>query len=485
MPDTAASPEAQAAVAEKPLPKPPDAVFTQGSTMRHVIRMTLTGSIGLMAIFLVDFLSLLYISWLKNEALTAAVGYSSVILFFLTSINIGFMIAATALTARRIGMGDRAGARRIAGSSMGWMVVASVLVLALVLPFLKPLLGLLGADGIVAETAERYLLIALPSNVLMAVGMGFSGILRAVGDANRSMYVTLSGGIVTAIVDPILIFGLGLGIDGAAICIVISRAVFALVGWHGAITVHRMVERPAAGAMLADGAAIAAIAGPTILTNIATPFATAVVARIVSDYGPWAIAANAVIDRLIPIAFGAMFALSGAVGPIMAQNWGAGRFDRMRATLRDSFIFAGLYVLFSWVVLVLCRHWIVQLFALTGPAAEGVIFFCWISGPMWFFIGLLFTANAAFNNLGFPLYSTILNWGRATIGTIPFAWGGAKLFGYEGALAGMALGSVIFGIIAVFLAIRTITTLEKRQHERINEQPETAEAPVALSGGPA
>jgi Na+-driven multidrug efflux pump len=183
---------------------------------------------------------------------------------------------------------------------------------------------------------------------------------------------------------------------------------------------------------------------------------------------------NQLTHVTIPIAFGAMFALSGAVGPIMAQNWGAGRFDRMRATLRDSFIFAGLYVLASWAVLVLCRHWIVQIFALTGPAAEGVIFFCWISGPMWFFIGLLFTANAAFNNLGFPLYSTILNWGRATIGTIPFAWGGARLFGYEGALAGMALGSVIFGIVAAFLAIRTIATLEKRQHETPALQPRPA-----------
>jgi Na+-driven multidrug efflux pump len=226
-----------------------------------------------------------------------------------------------------------------------------------------------------------------------------------------------------------------------------------------------MVARPGLADMRADFRKIADIAVPAILTNIATPLSLAVVARIVSDFGPSAIAANAVIDRLTPVAFGALFALSGAVGPILAQNWGAGLHHRMRTTLRDSFLVAGLYVLSSWIVLVLCRNWIVEIFQLTGAAASGVIFFCWISGPMWFFIGLVFTANAAFNNLGFPFYSTAFNWGRATLGTVPFAWVGARLHGFEGALAGLALGSVVFGVAAAFVAFRVVGMLELRTRD--------------------
>ncbi len=465
MPDSVVSPEAQAASVEKPMPKKPDAGFTQGSTLGHVIRMTVTGSIGLMAIFVVDFLSLLYVSWLKDETLTAAVGYASVVLFFLTSANIGFMIAATALTARRLGMGDRENARRVAGSAMLLMVAMAAALWLVLLPFLMPLLGLLGAEGTVRDIAWLYLMITLPSNALMALGMGFSGVLRAAGDANRSMYVTLAGGLVTAVVDPILIFGLGLGIHGAAICVVISRLVFALVGWHGAVTVHRMVAKPDAASVRENARPIFAIAWPAILTNVATPFSLAVVARIVSVFGPSAITANAVIDRLTPIAFGALFALSGAVGPILAQNWGAGMYHRMRSTLRDSFIVAGIYVLVSWAILMLCRQWIVDIFQLKGLAAEGVIFFCFVSGPMWFFVGLLFTANAAFNNLGFPLYSTAFNWGRATLGTIPFAYAGAHFHGYNGALAGMTLGSVVFGVTSAIMAVRTIGVLERQQRQ--------------------
>jgi hypothetical protein len=102
------------------------------------------------------------------------------------------------------------------------------------------------------------------------------------------------------------------------------------------------------------------------------------------------------------------------------------------------------------------------LFRVEGVAADIVTFFCLISGPTWFFIGLLFLANASFNNLGFPLLSTLFNWGRATLGTMPFAWLGAELGGPEGAFVGWGLGSCLFGSAAIWTAFRTVGTLERR-----------------------
>src|ERR1700751_788212 len=62
--------------------------FTQGSTMRLVLVMSLASGVGLIAIFLVDFLSLMYVSWLGSTEKTAAVSFASVVLFFLMSFNI-------------------------------------------------------------------------------------------------------------------------------------------------------------------------------------------------------------------------------------------------------------------------------------------------------------------------------------------------------------------------------------------------------------
>ena len=94
--------------------------------------------------------------------------------------------------------------------------------------------SLLGATGETLELATRFLQIVMPSTPIVALGMCTTGILRGVGDARRAMYVTLAGGIAAAILDPILIFGFDLGLDGAAISTVLSRFVLLAIGIYGA-----------------------------------------------------------------------------------------------------------------------------------------------------------------------------------------------------------------------------------------------------------
>lgn len=440
--------------------QPHQAVFVSGSTLRHVAVMTTTASVGLVAIFIVDFLSLLYVSRLGRPEATAGVGYATIVLYLMVSFNVGLMIAVAALTARALGAGDREGARRMAGSTLTAMTVCGLVLSLFMLPLLPWLLPKLGAHGESLAVATSFLWITLPSNALMALGMGLSGILRAVGDAKRAMYVTLAGGIVTAGLDPLLIFGFGLGPDGAAWATVFSRIVFLVIGFRSVIGVHRMIARPSFAALRRDVRPTFAIAAPAILTNLANPIANACFFGIIAPFGDQAIAASAIIDRLVPVAFGVLFALSGAVGPILAQNWGAQRYDRMRRALTDSVGFAAAYVAVAGLLLALLRHQISALFGTGGETAELVAFFCLIAGPMWLFVGALFVANAAFNNLGMPFYSTLFSWGRATLGTVPLAWIGAQYAGPKGALAGAALGAVLFGIVALVTAYRGITRLE-------------------------
>ncbi|MFZ4532214.1 MAG: MATE family efflux transporter, partial [Alsobacter sp.] len=141
----------------------PDAVFTRGPVMRHVAVMSATGAVGLTAIFAVDLLSLLYISWLGQVNVTAGVGYATTVFFLSTSVNIGMMIAVSAVVARALGSGDRARARRLGGSGVLLMTLASALVAAAMMAWMGPLLTLLGATGEAHDVAWRFMAIAMPS----------------------------------------------------------------------------------------------------------------------------------------------------------------------------------------------------------------------------------------------------------------------------------------------------------------------------------
>jgi len=436
-------------------------VFTHGSIIRHVVIMTGTGLIGLISLFIVDFLNLFYIARLGDPVLSAAVGYCGAVLFFLVSVGIGITIATTALTARAIGGGDRERARAIAGSSLLFMLVVMLVITIALWPNLSRVVSLLGATGRTHDVAVGFLEIAITGMPVLGLGMALSGVLRAVGDARRAMYVTLMAGISLAALDPFMIFGLHLGLTGAAIATVISRFVLLGVGVYGAVYVHKMVRWPSIGAAIADVPVVMTIALPAVLTNLATPVANAFATSTVAQFGDAAVAGWTVIDRIVPLAFGGLFALSGSVGPILAQNLGAHRHDRVRRTITDSMLLTCGYVITMWAALFLLQDQIVALFNLKGDGIQLVRFFCNVSAGTFVFLGALFVANAAFNNLGFAVLSTTFNWGRATLGTIPFAYLGAIYGGPIGVGLGVALGMLIFGAAALVACYRVIADLAR------------------------
>ena len=179
--------------------------FVTGSTLRHVLTMTSAGTVGLVAVFLVDVVNLFYISLLGHKELAAAVGYAGTLLFFMLSLAIGLSIAVGAMTSRALGSGDRTHARQLVrcftvidDRHHGSGCAAAVSVFAL---FFK----------------QCFTRIVLPSTPILGLGICLSALLRSLGDARRAMFVTLGAGVATAVLDPLLIFGFGWGLDGAAI----------------------------------------------------------------------------------------------------------------------------------------------------------------------------------------------------------------------------------------------------------------------------
>jgi Na+-driven multidrug efflux pump len=449
--------------------------------MRHVIVLAGTGAIGMIAVFAVDLLNLFYISLLGQRAIAAAIGFAGAVSFLQVSFCIGMTIGVGALVSREIGRGEFEQARRLATSSLTVMAAALAVVGLATIATLGWSLGLLGAEGETSRLAAGYLQITAFSLPLLAVGMGCSALLRSMGDASRAMNVTLAGAVVTAMLDPLLILALHLDLDGAAISTVVSRLTLALLGLDGVARRHGLLTMLDPRMLAADTRRLLNIAGPAILTNLATPAGAIYVTRTMAQFGPAAVAGQATIDRITPVAFGLVYALSGAIGPIVAQNLGAGRTDRIREALRDALLFVVVAVLVAWAALAAAQNGIVATFSAHGVTADMVRLFCSLLAGSFLFTGALYVANAAFNNLGFPLLSTAFNWGRATLGTIPFAAWGAH-YGPRGVLIGQAAGSLLFGAGAMIMAFRAIDGLERRGVSEPNRQ---MPVPNASSGSAA
>ncbi|WP_235604702.1 MATE family efflux transporter [Sulfitobacter sp. EhC04] len=420
--------------------------FLTGGTMGHVVRMTATGAMGITFVFVVDAANLLWISQLGNARLVAAIGFAYAVQFFSVSIAVGLMIATTAVISRSIGQGAHAQARRQAAA--GTVIAAAILalVVAVIVGFRQELIALAGATGETARLASRYLAITIPSLIPMSAALACSGALRAHGYGAKAMYVTLFSGFVLLIIDPILIFYLGWGLDGAAIGLVLFR--FSLLGLaiYYAVVQMGLLERPRLRTLRNIAGPFAAVAIPAVATQMSTPAGNYFLTIVMAQFGDDAMAAWAVIGRLTVVVFGGVFALSGAIGGIFGQNYGAGRMSRVRSTYRDALLFCGIYTLLAWGLLIMATPHLIALFGLSGLGADVLRSFTFVGVGGFVFIGALFVSNAAFNNLGRAGRSTLVNWIKDGLLSWPAAAGLAAFFGAQGVIYGQALAGAVVGI---------------------------------------
>ena len=445
--------------------------FLTGSTMGHVARMTATGAFGITFVFLVDAANLLWLSQLGDPTLVAAIGFAFAIQFFSVSSGVGLMIASTAMVSRSIGVGHRELARRQAGAAVVISAVFQAMVAALIVIFRHEFVALAGASGETAELAARYLWMTIPSLVVMAVGMTCSGVLRAEGLGAKAMYVTLLSGSLLMVIDPILILWLGLGLDGAAIGLVAFRFALMGLGIYFAAVQHGLIAAPDWGGIKQILRPYMAIAVPAIATQMATPAGNYFLTIVMAPFGDDAVAAWAVVGRLTVVAFGGIFALSAAIGGIFGQNFGAGQYDRLRTTYRDALIFCLIYTLATWVIFLIATPTAIRLFGLTGQGAEILWAFSTIGVGGFVFVGALFVSNSAFNNLGKPARSTLVNWLKDGVLSWPSAALLAASFGATGVIYGQALASCLAGSIACLWGWRFVSGLGPSDQSTLDVDP--------------
>ncbi|MFD4839327.1 MATE family efflux transporter [Achromobacter sp. NPDC058515] len=430
--------------------------FVTGPLGGHVIEMILTGWASMLAVFAVEFLSLLYLGTLKDEAVLGAVGFGSMTQFTITSICIGVTVGGAALVSRALGANDAPRARTLAGASLILMAAAGLASGALFLAAIGPFTAAIGLAEDVRGHLLSYVLITTPFAVVMGVGMMLSNLLRAAGHGRQSMWVLLAGTATVAVLDPVVIFVLDGGMVGIAWAGGVGRVATVALGAWLVFRKHRLVAWPARGALREHLAAIGKIALPAALTTLATPASVIFTVSTYASFGPSVMAGATVVDRLLQLAYSLFFVLPGAIGPILGQNLGAGQWERVKQTVSLTARWALLYGFSAAVLLALLAPWMPDLFQVTGPGRDLIIFFCRYGSFAWALNSLFFVSIAVFNNLGYATYSTAIGWLRATVGTLPFVWLGAHYGGPEGVMLGQTTGFALFSLVAMALCQRVL-----------------------------
>lgn len=285
----------------------PRAVFTEGSVARHVLVMSSTSALSLLAVFLVDIFTLLYVSMLHDPMLLAATGVAKVLIFLNSAVSSGLIIAAATVLSERIGHRASKASSRLVTHLMLMVVIASGAAAALQLALLVPLTRWLGADASTYEASRIFIWLTLPFSVLQSAMQMAAQILRTTGDSRRALCVVLSGAATLALADPLFIFGFSLGLEGAGISYALSALVSLGLGIYWLRARLAMPFSIRWRLLRLHTRKVMQVGLPAMVGNLATPVGLTYLVSSIGAYGTSALAAMSVMDRVMQFAYCVFF----------------------------------------------------------------------------------------------------------------------------------------------------------------------------------
>lgn len=432
------------------------AKLTTGSVTGHLVGQTLPAIVGVTAIMSIGLVDAYFIGQLGPEAL-AAIAFIFPVTVALASLGVGVMVGINSVVARAIGEEDFERCARRANFGLVFAVLSGVLIGAVLYALIGPMFLLMNApDNLLPLILDYMQPYALGFPLIMAI-MGFNGVLRGQGEARKTSYVSVTYAAANWVLDPILITGAlgfeGYGIAGAAYATIIGYGIGAVL----AAFLMRSADVPIdltllrKGSLIDPAVAILRVAGPAAFSNSINPIGLSILTALVALQGEAAVAGFGAAGRLQSFATVPLLALSGSIGAIVGQNWGAREYDRSRQAALYAFGFCVIYGLGIAAAMVAAGEFFADLFTEDPDVIAEFALYLTIAAWGYAGFGLLIVANGILNAVDKASFALTQSAARVFLVMLPFAlvlvasWGSSAIYAAElaanlfGGLTGLAL----------------------------------------------
>ncbi len=375
----------------------------------------------------------------------------AVALFTIVSIGTGVKVAHS------IGAGKAEQAKVYIHNGLWMSLLLGALYMAFIITAQNQLIGYfeLGAEEI-ERMASQYLLLTIIGTFFSFFNILFSTVFTSMGDSGKPFRVQTVGFLVNLILDPVLIFGIGhfdgLGVSGAALATVAANVVVTCL-----FVVHiqkaQMLSRPFT--IQADKMKeVLRMGSPIMVQRVAFIAISIIIAKIIVQWGPDAIAVQRIGIQIESISFMTIGGLQGAMAAFIGQNFGAHRLDRIQKGYRNALFITSIFGILISLLFVLFPRSIFSMFLAEEPSLSLGVDYMRIIGLSQLFMCVELMTVGAFNGIGKTHIPPIVSISLTAL-RIPMALLLSGPFGLNGVWMSIAISSVLKGIVMVFWFMRT------------------------------
>ena len=423
-----------------------------------LFRISLPLMISMLVQALYNIVDSMFVARLSETALTA-VSLAFPLQNLLIAFGVGTGVGMASFLSRKLGERDEESATKVAGNGISIASITWAVFAVLGLTVVKPFLNLFSDDAELLGLSTGYSEIVMVFSLFMFLSMMNERILQGTGDSFSSMLSQMTGAITNIILDPIFIFTLGFGVNGAAVATVIGQGVGCAVSFICVLR-NRFIHIEPRHLKIEERMvkAIYAVGAPTIITNSIGTVMTGAINAILISFSTTAVSIFSVYFKLQSFVFMPIFGLSSGMVPIIAYNYGARKRKRVTETIWKGTFIASVIMILGTLAFNFFPRELLSLFSATeemyriGIPALKMISLCFV--PAAISIGL----GSSFQATGYGVGTMIVSICRQLMVLIPVAYILSKFLGINGVWLSFIVAEIIGLVVSIAIYLKVYSS---------------------------
>ncbi len=378
-------------------------------------------------------------------------------------IGLGMMFGAGASSyiSRLLGKGANEQADKTASTSLFSGLLVGTIIIIGIMVFLDPVLTALGSTETILPYARAYAKIYVTGSIINVFTVMMNNLLTAQGATKFTMKAMLTGSIANVILDPIMIYGMDLGIEGAAIATVISLCINMAL-YIGYITKKKGVLRFSVRNIAPSKtiyAEVLKIGIPVLLFQLLASTAMGSINTAAKPYGDFAVAAMGAVTRIMTVVTYVVFGFLKGFQPFAGYNYGAKKYERLKKSIRLCMIWSTVFCIVAAIVLFIFADPIVSLFGtdieMAGIAAKALR----LNAVLFITFGFQMVYASLYLAIGKSLVGSVLSLSRQGIFFFPLVLVLPHVMGLTGVVWVQPMADLLTTILTIVFAVRINHTL--------------------------
>ena len=378
-------------------------------------------------------------------------------------IGLGMMFGAGASSyiSRLLGKGDNEQADKTASTSLFSGLLVGAIIIIGIMVFLDPVLTALGSTETILPYARAYAKIYVTGSIINVFTVMMNNLLTAQGATKFTMIAMLTGSIANVILDPVMIYGMDLGIEGAAIATVISLCINMAL-YIGYIAKKKGVLRFSVRNIAPSKiiyAEVLKIGIPVLLFQLLASTAMGSINTAAKPYGDYAVAAMGAVTRIMTVVTYVVFGFLKGFQPFAGYNYGAKKYERLKKSIRLCMIWSTVFCIVAAIVLFIFADPIVSLFGTDTEMVDIAAKALRLNAVLFITFGFQMVYASLYLAIGKSLVGSVLSLSRQGIFFFPLVLVLPHVMGLTGVVWVQPMADLLTTILTIVFAVRINHTL--------------------------